>query len=433
MCYAIPGKIKSISDTVILVDYFGEEKKAYNDFYDLAVGDYVFAQGGYVVQKVSKKEAEEILSVWKETFFELQEVDLRLSSLDLKSAGIERKTALILDKIAQNSSLSKEEALYLINSENEREIELMLKTANFLRQKYLKNSCCVHGIIEISNRCQNMCSYCGISANNKTLSRYTMTKEEIFEAAKEAVNRHGFKALMLQSGENHGCSVDDLGYVIERIKNELGALVFISFGEIGLKNLEKLYKKGARGLLMRFETSNPEIYRNICSGNELEDRLEHIKNAYEIGYLIATGSLIGIPGQTKEDIINDIYLARDLKAEMFSFGPFLAHPETPLFDIRPVMEKEMLKTLALARFIGGKEVKILITTAFETLSKDARKKGLLSGANSVMINVTPRQYRKLYTLYPKRAHDQEDIVNQINDTVSLLRSIGRAPTDLGAS
>jgi biotin synthase len=48
MCYATSGNVKGIAEDLITVDYFGEERKARNDFYNLKVGDYVYAQGGFV-------------------------------------------------------------------------------------------------------------------------------------------------------------------------------------------------------------------------------------------------------------------------------------------------------------------------------------------------------------------------------------------------
>ncbi|MHC4269916.1 MAG: HypC/HybG/HupF family hydrogenase formation chaperone [Planctomycetota bacterium] len=81
MCYAIPGNVKKISEDFVTIDYFGEKRKARNDFYNLQVGDYVYAQGGFVVQKINEKLAEEILDTWKELFFELKETDVRLSKL----------------------------------------------------------------------------------------------------------------------------------------------------------------------------------------------------------------------------------------------------------------------------------------------------------------------------------------------------------------
>jgi len=49
----------------------------------------------------------------------------------------------------------------------------------------------------------------------------------------------------------------------------------------------------------------------------------------------------------------------------------------------------------------------------------------------VILNVTPVEYGRLYHIYPNRAHGGESIERQIGDTLDLLKSLGRAPTDLG--
>jgi len=432
MCYAIPGKIKEVKGKQVLVDYFGEEKRAINEFYDIAVGDYVCAQGGFVIKKVKEDEAKETLSAWQELFFQLQDVDLRLSRLDPEE-GSDKKLHLILDKALENIPLKKDELLYLLELDNQQSCQLFYKSANFLRQKYHKNSCCIHGIIEISNHCQQQCTYCGISTHNKDLPRYRMTQEEIIETAVEAVEKYGFQALVLQSGEDSGYSVEELVATIKKIKEKIPVLICISFGEVGLEALEELYLAGARALLMRFESSNPDIYARLHPGRKLETRLEHIKKAHLLGYLIMTGGLIGLPGQTDQDIINDIYLAKELGAEMYSFGPFLPHLKTPLGSFKSSREELVLKVLALARLIDPQRAKILVTTALETYSPATRKQGLLSGANSLMLNVTPVKYRKLYEIYPNRVYSEELIDKQIDETIALLKSLGRAPTDLGVS
>ena len=55
MCYAIPGKVVGFDGKKAVVDYFGERKKALNEFIELKIGDYIYAQGGFVITKVSKK------------------------------------------------------------------------------------------------------------------------------------------------------------------------------------------------------------------------------------------------------------------------------------------------------------------------------------------------------------------------------------------
>ena len=430
MCYAIPGRVEKIDGTTVTVSYFGELKKARNEFIEIAPGDYVYAQGGYVIQRLSADKAEAILATWKEEFFELQDVDVRLSRLDLERKNIGRGVLRILDRALEQKPLAREELLSLLAIEEPAELDLLFKTANFLRRKHLGNSCCVHGIIEISNLCGRNCAYCGISTHNRELPRYRMSREEILRAIREAVVDHGFKALVLQSGEEAGYSVDELASIIRQAREEHPVLIFVSFGEVGADGLRTLYDAGARGLLLRFETSNPALYAKLHPGYSLETRLADLRAACDMGYLLLTGGLIGLPGQTPEDILDDVLLAHDLKAEMFSFGPCLPHPATPLKELKPPDESLILKTLAVGRIVDT-NAKILVTTGFETLSPAARKKGLLAGANSVMLNVTPMQYRRLYSIYPNRAHEDEELPRQIDETIALLRSLGRAPTDLG--
>jgi len=421
MCYAIPGKVVEINGKVAIVDYFGEKRKAHNEMTNLKVGDFIYAQGGFVINIVPEAEAMQVLQDWKDVFFALQKTDLRLSRLDLDDIGVDKTYTAILDKAAEGKPLKREELLRLIKSNDPKELNMLFKVANFLRQKYLKNACCVHGIIEFSNYCQNDCVYCGIRKSAK-IERYRMSDIEIIEAVEEAVNKYGFKALVLQSGEDPEFTTDRLAELIKQIKDRCAVLIFISVGEIGKQGLQELFDAGARGLLLRFETSNPKLYEKLHCGDKLEDRLQDIRDAYDIGYLVLTGGLIGLPGQTEEDLLNDILLTKELKAEMYSFGPVL--PEGSKTEL-------VLKVLAISRIVDPTNAKIVVTTGFETLDPQARELGLMAGANSMMLNLTPLKYRKLYNIYPDRAHVEETIPTQIDEAISLLQKLGRAPTDIG--
>lgn len=424
MCYSIPGKVVEINGKTAVIDYFGEKRKAMNELVAVKVGDYIYAQGGFIINIVPEAEAIQVLEDWKDIFFALQRTDVRLSRLEPADIGVEGDFSRILDKAAEAKPLTKEELLKLMNTKNKKEMNLLFKVANFLRQKYLKNACCVHGIIEFSNYCKNDCVYCGIRKSNSILKRYRMSDDEILQAVDDAVNKYGFKALVLQSGEDPEFTADRLANIIREIKKRHAVLLFISVGEIGKKGLQELYDAGARGLLLRFETSDPKLYSKLHCGDKLEDRLQDIKDAYDIGYLILTGGLIGLPGQTEEGLLDDILLTKELHAEMYSFGPVL--PKGPSTEL-------VLKTLAVSRIVDPKNAKIVVTTGFETLDKNARTLGLMAGANSVMLNVTPLKYRKLYNIYPDRAHADESIEKQIDETVDLLKSLGRAPADIGIS
>lgn len=390
MCYAIPGKVVEISGRTATVDYFGETRKAYVDLLEnVAVGDNVYAQGGFLIRKISEEEADEVLKTWEDIFFKLKEQDKKLAN----------------------------------NPKN------LYERANAIRQKHQDNSCCVHGIIEFSNFCRCDCLYCGIRSGNKNLVRYRMEMPEILSAVDEAVS-HGFQALVLQSGEDPYYTDDKLVEIVRQIRARHPVLIFASIGERSADAYQRLYDAGARGVLLRFETSNENIYKKMRPASEMGARLNLIRSVKDMGYLVATGFLIGLPGQKHDDIMRDIKMTADLGAEMFSFGPFIPHPQTPLAESKAPSLKKVLDTIADARIMNP-DAKILVTTALETLwGLDGAKSGLMAGANSLMINVTPEKYRLLYDIYPERFGTKIKIEKHIDMVVELLRSIGRAPTDL---
>ncbi|MBF0532264.1 MAG: HypC/HybG/HupF family hydrogenase formation chaperone [Candidatus Omnitrophica bacterium] len=431
MCYAIPGKIHRIEAKGVVVDYFGEHKFARNELIALLPGDYVLAQGGYVIQKIDSQEARKSLADWEELFFALKEIDRGRTTLSNALPPGNSRGEKILKNVLADRPLSDADAGFLLELADEKTMTSLYQTANVLRQRQHSNSCCVHGIIEISNQCLRGCRYCGISTWNRDLKRYRMTKAEILQAVYEAVEVYGFKSLVLQSGEAAGYGLEELADITREIKRRHAVLLIISFGEIGVPSLRLLYDAGCRGLLLRFETSNPDLFAGLRPGSTLEKRLAELRAAADIGYFLITGGLLGLPGQTISDIVQDIRLAASLSPEMLSFGPFLPHPGTPLAEGGIINETLMFKSLAVARMIANPQAKILVTTAFETLSPLAREKGLQCGGSSVMLNATPLVYRPLYSLYPNRAHAQETISCQIKATVDLLKSLGRAPTDLG--
>lgn len=393
MCYAIPGRIIEIGERTATVDYFGERRHAYTDLVeDIKVGDFVYAQGGFLIRKITREEADEVLAIWKDIFFKLQEEDKRLAA----------------------------------NPKN------LYERANAIRQDRQGNSCCVHGIIEFSNYCRSDCLYCGIRRGNDELVRYRMEIPEILKAVDDAVSL-GFQALVLQSGEDPYYDDDKLEQIIREIRKAHPVLIFVSVGERSPAAYERMYRAGARGALLRFETSNRDVFSKMKPDSDFDERIALIKNLREMGYLIVTGFLIGLPGQTNSDIMKDIKLTASLGAEMFSFGPFIPHPKTPMAGAKVPSLAKVLNTIADARIMNP-DAKILVTTALETIwGLDGARQALLAGANSLMINVTPQGQRRLYDIYPERFGTEMDVQEHINVVIDLLRSIGRAPTDLSVA
>jgi biotin synthase len=430
MCYAIPGNVKVIAEDYVTIEYFGEERKARNDFYNLQVGDYVYAQGGFVVQKIDEKDAEEILATWKELFFKLKETDARLSRLYNDKPNLDKGFLRIIDRATYGRSISHDEALRLLLSEDNDEQDVLFKSANFIRQKFLGNACCVHGIIEFSNICKSQCAYCGINSENTTLKRFRLKPEEILDVVEDAVKRFGFKGIVLQSGEDLTYGSEEILYLVKKIRENFPVFIFLSIGEREEELYRKAYDAGARAVLFRFETSDHNLYSKLHPHSSLKERIRYLDLFKDIGYLIATGSLIGLFGQKAESVIDDFIFAKELGCDMYSFGPFIPHPDTPLSDYNAPGVEYVLKALSVLRLIDPYG-NILVTTALESLSPQARHQALMGGANSIMLNLTPKDYVELYDIYPQRATVDVSIEDQIEDALKLLKTIGRAPTDLG--
>jgi biotin synthase len=314
--------------------------------------------------------------------------------------------------------ITKPDIEYLLSLENPEELTTLYSEANTLRKSELKDFVCIHGIIEFSNYCKNNCMYCGIQKDNESIKRYRMSADEIIEAAGDAIENEGYKLVVLQSGEDLSYSDDDIIGIISALKNNHKVFIFLSVGERSENFYRKAFAAGAHGSLFRFETSNPKLYAKLHPGHSLEQRLSSLRTQQKIGYYVASGSLVGLPGQTISDIASDILMVKKLGVPMISSGPFIPTGGTPLYKIKSqsanrrtkVKTVELfLKYIAVSRLLMP-EIKIPVTTALETLDpENGRHRGLLAGANALMFNLTPKKYCKNYKIYDNKYVEREKV------------------------
>lgn len=396
MCLTIPAKIKEI-DGANAVALIGELAKKINISLipDLKINDWVLYINNIAIKKIPPDEAREIL-------------DLLQLSDDLADIDKLDKHFKSIIEVSKTRDLNKEEIIYLLNMEG-KEKDALFSEANVVRKTYVKDFICIHGIIEFSNYCRNDCSYCGLRKQNIKLERFRMSVEEIVETAAKAVNVKGYKLLVLQSGEDSFYTDEILVEIIVKIKKKCRVFIFMSIGERGYDCYKKMKEAGLSGVLFRFETSNPELFKKLHpNGKNWSSRFEHLKFMKEMGYFIATGSIIGIPGQTIEDLADDILMMKKW-AHMISMGPFVPCEGTPLGNAQPGDVEMNLKMVSILRLLMPK-ARIPVVTSLETLvGKDGRKRALHAGASSLMLNLTPDKYRLLYKIYSNKFYQKESV------------------------
>ena len=320
----------------------------------------------------------------------------------------------MLETILRKETLLKEDLLYLMNVTNAEDLELLYQEAYHTKETYVGRKAYYRGLIEFSNICNKDCYYCGIRRSNAQVDRFHMSKDEILNMACWAYENN-YGSVTLQSGERQDKEFTQfISDVITDIKRETkGKLgLTLCLGEQTEETYQKWFDAGAHRYLLRVETTNQELYKNIHPDDEkhsLNFRIACLKSLKSIGYQVGTGVMIGLPHQTTTDLVNDILFFKEMDIDMIGMGPYVVHSDTPLGkeaieakqDTKEEKEKRFelgLKMIAITRLFL-KDVNIAATTALQALNPLGREMGLKAGANILMPIITLEGYREKYQLY----------------------------------
>jgi biotin synthase len=348
--------------------------------------------------------------------------------------------ATYIDEKAIAAEPTHDEILSWLRESDPKALEQLFARADAVRHQYVGDAVHLRGLIEISSHCVRQCHYCGLRAA-RNVPRYRMSRQEILRCVRQA-EQLGFGTVVLQAGEDFGITAEWMAGIICSIKQETALAVTLSLGERLPDELELWRKAGADRYLLRFETSDPELYARIHPrrGAAPSDRIAQLRLMRAMGYEIGSGVMAGIPGQTYAMLARDIELFASLDLDMIGIGPFLAHHETPLgapdapnagAEQVPADEWMVLKTLALARIVCP-QANLPATTALATINTiEGREHGLQSGGNVFMPILTPAPYRQMYEIYPGKACADEDAA-QCNRCLRarierLRRTVGTGP------
>ncbi len=309
------------------------------------------------------------------------------------------KLKALINKLFKEHGLELEEYEYLISNRNAEAAEMLAERAAEIRKGIYGNSVFIRGLIEISNICKNDCYYCGIRKSNKECKRYRLTEEEILSCA-DIGYALGFRTFVLQGGEDGYFTDGFLCRLIGEIKHRYAdCAVTLSLGERSRDSYQKLFMAGADRYLLRHETADSEHYGLLHPENlTLENRLECLKNLREIGFQVGCGFMVGSPYQTDMCIARDLKFIEKFKPDMCGIGPFIPHKDTPFKDFSAGTVELTCYLLSIVRLIYP-PVLLPATTALGSIEEGGREKGILSGANVVMPNLSPENARKNYTLY----------------------------------
>lgn len=298
----------------------------------------------------------------------------------------------------------------LLALEDGAEIELLRRAAFDLTSRELGDQVYYRGLLEISNVCIQDCLYCGIRKRNPAVERYTLERDTIIETTEWAA-RAGYGSCVLQAGERRDAAfieliTDCVREIKARTRSPLlpeGLGITLSLGEQSLETYQRWREAGAHRYLLRIESSSPTLFAQIHPpAQRLESRLQALADLDQAGFQVGTGVMIGLPGQSLDDLVADLRFFASRPVDMIGMGPYLTADGHAMAD-GTMMESGALGRLALKMIAATRlllrDVNIAATTALQTLLPDGRERGIAFGANVVMPNMTPLNARAHYQLY----------------------------------
>lgn len=330
----------------------------------------------------------------------------------------------IISRLAKDHSLTLEEYELLISERTDEAADELRRLAVETRKKHYGNSVYIRGLIEISNICKNDCLYCGIRRSNRDCERYRLTKEQILSCCDEGYAL-GFRTFVMQGGEDAYFTDERLCDIVSAIKGKYpDCAVTLSMGERSRESYERLYAAGADRYLLRHETATAEHYEKLHpSEMRFEERMQCLRDLKDIGFQTGCGFMVGSPYQTYADIARDLKFIEEFKPQMCGIGPFIPHKATPFASFDAGTVELTCYLLSIVRLICP-TVLLPATTALGSIEEGGRERGILSGANVVMPNLSPVDNRRKYELYDNKLYSNAESAQAKVELEKRIKSIG---------
>lgn len=330
----------------------------------------------------------------------------------------------------------RETLLRILSTTAPDESEVIRQAAEQTLLKHCGDTVRLRGLIEFSNRCISDCYYCGIRRSNRVPKRYTLKPNEIVETARWC-GEQGYGSVVLQSGERRDTKFtrfisDSVRAIKDATRSDAlpqGVGITLCVGEQSAETYAEWFAAGAHRYLLRMETSSPRLFAELHPpGQTWESRVGCLKTLKTLGYRVGTGVMIGLPGQTLDDLVDDLLFFRDIGADMIGMGPYIPHEQTAM-DNSAIPDAATRLQLAL-RMIAATRlllpgINIAATTALQALADDGREQGLRFGANVIMPQATPLRVRRQYTLYDGKPCLEDSAGQCATCLEGRIHSVGR--------
>lgn len=260
----------------------------------------------------------------------------------------------------------------------------------------------VRAVVEISNFCRENCGYCAMRRDNRGLNRYRLSAGEIFDELMGSLPGC-VTDINIQAGEDPVAVREIAIPLLDQLKSKTALGLSVCLGTLQARDYSALQAAGAGYYVMKIETGNPVHYRFVQAPGALEERLESIRLLAESGWMVSSGFVLGLPGQTGEILDETVALLETLPLAGCSVSPFIPGEDTPFSGHQAESLDRVLNAVAELRIRMPRRI-IPAVSAMSLAGEGGYAGALRAGANLATVNLTPDRARTDYQIYKRERH-----------------------------
>ncbi|MBD0724351.1 2-iminoacetate synthase ThiH [Flavobacterium sp. L1I52] len=257
--------------------------------------------------------------------------------------------------------------LALISPAAQPYLELMAQKCHELTKKRFGKTIQMYAPLYLSNECQNICTYCGFSLDNK-IKRKTLTDSEIKQEV-QALKNMGFNHVLLVTGEaNYTVNINYFLNAIEQIRKDF-SIISVEVQPLSQEEYERLHQAGVYSVLVYQETYHQEVYKKYHTKGKKSNFDFRLDTPDRIGkagiHKIGLGVLLGLEDWRADSFFNALhldYLQKTYWQTKYSVSFPRLRPAEGIIEPNFIMDDKDLTQLICAYRLWNEDLEISIST-----------------------------------------------------------------------
>lgn len=246
-------------------------------------------------------------------------------------------------------------------------LEEMAQRCHELTKKRFGKTIQMYAPLYLSNECQNICTYCGFSLDNK-IKRKTLSNAEIHLEV-EALKQAGFDHVLLVTGEaNYTVNINYFLNAIELIKEHF-SIISVEVQPLSTEEYERLHQAGVYSVLVYQETYHQEVYKKYHTKGKKSNFGYRLETPDRIGtagiHKIGLGVLLGLEDWRTDSFFNALhidYLQKKYWKTKYSVSFPRLRPAEGIIEPNFIMDDKDLTQLICAYRLWNEDLEISIST-----------------------------------------------------------------------